>query len=132
MDPCERALLIPAPHQAVALESRDVRALHSHSAGVYRSQVRARQLRAGRAGVLRAAFQRRAYPTQRIVVIPTRDLQREARTDALRPIPSWAKDASIGPRLINARAEDNAGLSVSAKVNSPKNDNRELVDPVPE
>jgi putative SOS response-associated peptidase YedK len=44
-------------------------------------------------------------PTQRIVVIPTRDMQREARTMRWGLIPSWTKDASIGSRLINARAE---------------------------
>ena len=44
-------------------------------------------------------------PTQRIVVIPTRDMQREARRMRWGLIPSWAKDASIGSRLINARAE---------------------------
>src|SRR2546427_13295139 len=44
-------------------------------------------------------------PTQRIVVIPTRDMQREARRMRWGFIPSWAKDASIGTRLINARAE---------------------------
>ena len=44
-------------------------------------------------------------PTQRIVVIPTSDLQREARRMRWGLIPSWAKDASIGARLINARAE---------------------------
>ena len=44
-------------------------------------------------------------PTQRIVVIPTRDMKREARRMRWGFIPSWAKDASIGSRLINARAE---------------------------
>jgi len=44
-------------------------------------------------------------PTQRIVVIPTRDMQREARRMRWGFIPSWAKDASVGSRLINARAE---------------------------
>lgn len=44
-------------------------------------------------------------PTQRIVVIPTSDMQREARRMRWGLIPSWADDASIGTRLINARAE---------------------------
>src|ERR1700694_3447828 len=44
-------------------------------------------------------------PTQRIVVIPPRDMQREARRMRWGLIPSWANDASIGARLINARAE---------------------------
>ena len=44
-------------------------------------------------------------PTQRIVVVPTRDLQREARRMRWGLIPRWAKDASIGARLINARCE---------------------------
>src|SRR5438128_6049291 len=45
-------------------------------------------------------------PTQRIVVIPTSDMQRQARRMRWGLIPSWAKDASIGARLINARAEN--------------------------
>lgn len=44
-------------------------------------------------------------PTQRIVVIPTSDMQREARRMRWGLIPGWAKEASIGARLINARAE---------------------------
>src|SRR5580704_6985599 len=44
-------------------------------------------------------------PTQRIVVIPTRDMQREARPMRWGLIPYWAKDALIGARLINARGE---------------------------
>jgi len=44
-------------------------------------------------------------PTQRIVVIPTSDLQRVARTMRWGLIPYWAKDAKIGSGLINARAE---------------------------
>ena len=44
-------------------------------------------------------------PTQRIVVIPTRDMQREARRMRWGLIPYWAKDSSIGARLINARSE---------------------------
>lgn len=44
-------------------------------------------------------------PTQRIVVIPTHDLQREARRMRWGLVPRWAKDMSIGARLINARSE---------------------------
>jgi putative SOS response-associated peptidase YedK len=44
-------------------------------------------------------------PTQRIVVIPTRDMQREARRMRWGLIPRWAKDAAMGARLINARCE---------------------------
>ena len=44
-------------------------------------------------------------PTQRIVVIPTRDMQREARRMRWGLIPYWAKDSKIGSNLINARAE---------------------------
>ncbi len=44
-------------------------------------------------------------PTERIVVIPTSDMQREARRMRWGLIPRWAKDASIGARLINARSE---------------------------
>jgi len=44
-------------------------------------------------------------PTQRIVVIPTSDMQREARRMRWGLIPRWAKDSSIGARLINARSE---------------------------
>lgn len=44
-------------------------------------------------------------PTQRIVVIPTRDMQREARRMRWGLVPRWAKDMSIGARLINARSE---------------------------
>jgi putative SOS response-associated peptidase YedK len=44
-------------------------------------------------------------PTQRIVVIPTSEMQREARRMRWGLIPSWARDASIGARLFNARAE---------------------------
>ena len=53
-------------------------------------------------------------PTQRIVVIPTCDMQREARTMRWGLIPHWAKDATIGARLINARSREHrhqAGLS---------------------
>jgi putative SOS response-associated peptidase YedK len=44
-------------------------------------------------------------PTQRIVVIPTSDGQRVARRMRWGLIPIWAKDAKIGPAMINARAE---------------------------
>lgn len=44
-------------------------------------------------------------PTQRIVVIPSKDGKRELRTMRWGLIPGWAKDASVGARLINARAE---------------------------
>ena len=44
-------------------------------------------------------------PTQRIVVIPTSDLQRVARPMRWGLIPYWAKDTKIGANLINARAE---------------------------
>ena len=44
-------------------------------------------------------------PTQRIVVIPTVDNQREARRMRWGLIPRWAKDAKIGASCINARAE---------------------------
>ena len=44
-------------------------------------------------------------PTQRIVVIPTIDGQREARRMRWGLVPSWAKDAKIGPARINARAD---------------------------
>lgn len=44
-------------------------------------------------------------PTQRIVVIPTSDMQRVARIMRWGLIPYWAKDAKIGSNLINARAE---------------------------
>jgi putative SOS response-associated peptidase YedK len=44
-------------------------------------------------------------PTQRIVVIPTSDMQREARSMRWGLIPYWAKDIKIGSNLINARAE---------------------------
>lgn len=44
-------------------------------------------------------------PTQRIVVVPTSDLQRVARTMRWGLILYWAKGAKIGPSLINARAE---------------------------
>jgi putative SOS response-associated peptidase YedK len=44
-------------------------------------------------------------PTQRIVVIPTKDMQREARRMRWGLIPYWAKDIKIGASLINARAE---------------------------
>jgi putative SOS response-associated peptidase YedK len=44
-------------------------------------------------------------PTQRIVVIPTIDGQREARRMRWGLIPSWAKDLRIGASCINARAD---------------------------
>lgn len=44
-------------------------------------------------------------PTQRIVVIPTSDMQRQARRMRWGLIPYWAKDINIGSNLINARAE---------------------------
>jgi putative SOS response-associated peptidase YedK len=44
-------------------------------------------------------------PTQRIVVIPTRDGRRVARRMRWGLIPFWAKDIKIGASLINARAE---------------------------
>src|ERR1700687_3697729 len=44
-------------------------------------------------------------PTQRIVVIPTKDMQRVARRMRWGLIPYWAKDMKIGASLINARAE---------------------------
>ncbi len=44
-------------------------------------------------------------PTQRIVVIPTSDMQRVARPMRWGLIPYWAKDGKIAANLINARAE---------------------------
>ena len=44
-------------------------------------------------------------PTQRIVVIPTVDGQRQARRMRWGFVPTWAKDIKIGASLINARAE---------------------------
>jgi len=44
-------------------------------------------------------------PTQRIVVIPTVDGQRQARRMRWGFVPNWAKDIKIGASLINARAE---------------------------
>jgi putative SOS response-associated peptidase YedK len=44
-------------------------------------------------------------PTQRIVVIPTVDGQRQARRMRWGLVPYWAKDIKIGASLINARAE---------------------------
>jgi len=44
-------------------------------------------------------------PTQRIVVIPTVDGQREARRMRWGLVPSWAKDSKIGANCINARAD---------------------------
>ena len=44
-------------------------------------------------------------PTQRIVVIPTIDGQREARRMRWGLVPSWAKDSKIGASCINARAD---------------------------
>ncbi len=44
-------------------------------------------------------------PTQRIVVIPTVDGQRQARRMRWGLVPSWAKDARMGANCINARAE---------------------------
>ena len=44
-------------------------------------------------------------PTQRIVVIPTVDGQRQARRMRWGLVPSWAKDAKIGANCINARAD---------------------------
>jgi putative SOS response-associated peptidase YedK len=44
-------------------------------------------------------------PTQRIVVIPTADGQRVARSMRWGLIPVWAKDAKVGSAMINARAE---------------------------
>src|SRR5450755_1031619 len=44
-------------------------------------------------------------PTQRIVVIPTVDGQRQARRMPWGLVPSWAKDAKIGANCINARAD---------------------------
>ena len=80
-----------------------MRAIHSHSAGVYRSQFRLDNFAPVEPEFYEPRFN--VAPTQRIVVIPTRDLQREARRMRWGLIPYWAKDASIGARLINARAE---------------------------
>lgn len=44
-------------------------------------------------------------PTQRIVVIPTIDMQREARRMRWGLIPYWANDMKMGSNLINVRAE---------------------------
>lgn len=44
-------------------------------------------------------------PTQRIVVVPTSDMQRVARPMRWGLIPYWAKDDKLGSNLINARAE---------------------------
>jgi putative SOS response-associated peptidase YedK len=44
-------------------------------------------------------------PTQRIVVIPTVDGQRQARRMRWGLVPNWAKDMKIGANCINARAD---------------------------
>jgi putative SOS response-associated peptidase YedK len=63
-------------------------------------------------------------PTQRIVVIPTVDDQREARRMRWGLIPFWAKDMKIGSKLINARAE---GIATKPAFRNPFKSRRRLI-----
>jgi len=100
MDPCERALLLPAPHQVLPT------GLARCADG---SLLLSRRYIAVKFGPdtfapVEPEFQEPRFkvaPARCIVVIPMRDMQREARRMRRGFIPSWAKDASIGSRHIN-------------------------------
>lgn len=79
-------------------------------------------------------------PTQSVIVV-TEEGNRQMVQMRWGLIPSWAKDPSIGNRIINARAETLAAkpaypssamqyYPVSTMVNSPANDRAECVVPL--